>query len=152
MIRVEVDDLSRPDVLRLLAEHLSDMHATSPPDSVHALDPADLRAADVTVWTAWADRALLGITALRRRSPTAGEIKSMRTVATARGRGVGTTLLTHLIEEASRRGYEQLSLETGSQDFFAPARRLYTRHRFVPCAPFDHYHDDPNSVFLTRSL
>jgi putative acetyltransferase len=45
-----------------------------------------------------------------------------------------------------------VSLETGSQDFFAPARALYTRHGFAPCPPFADYTDDPNSVYFSLAL
>ena len=55
------------------------------------------------------------------------------------------------MNEAQRRGYDRLSLETGSQDFFVPARELYARHGFGACAPFGSYVDDPNSVFMTRT-
>jgi phosphinothricin acetyltransferase len=49
-------------------------------------------------------------------------------------------------------GLERLSLETGSQDFFHPARKLYRRHGFRDCPPFPPYRADPNSVFLTLDL
>lgn len=151
-MRIEIDDLTRPEVHALLADHLADMHATSPAESVHALDLTGLRRPDVTMWTLWDDGALLGCAALRELSPDAGEIKSMRTVAEARGRGLGRLLLEHVITEAQRRGYRRLSLETGSQDFFAPARRLYARHGFIECPPFGDYTLDPNSVYMTREV
>ncbi|MET4096616.1 GNAT superfamily N-acetyltransferase [Arthrobacter sp. UYCu712] len=76
----------------------------------------------------------------------------MRTAARARGRGVATLLLEHILEEARRCGFDQLFLETGSQEFFAPARRLYHRHGFIDCPPFAGYVLDPHSVFMTREL
>ncbi len=151
-MEIESDDLSRGAVHNLLAEHLADMQATSPPGSVHALDLTGLTDPAVTVWTLWNDEAVLGCAALKELSTVDGEIKSMRTATAARGRGVATRLLTHLIDEARRRGYERLSLETGSQDFFAPARRLYRRHGFVGCPPFGNYVSDPNSTYLTLTL
>ncbi|MPR00390.1 GNAT family N-acetyltransferase [Modestobacter sp. I12A-02628] len=151
-MRIEVDDLTRPAVVGLLAEHLADMHATSPACSVHALDLTGLRDPAVTVWTAWDGDTLLGCAALKRLSADHGEVKSMRTASAARGRGVGATLLAHLLAEARRRGWTRLSLETGSQDAFGPARRLYLRHGFEPCPPFADYTDDPNSTYLNRLL
>ena len=151
-MHIELDDLTRPQVHRLLADHLADMHATSPAESVHALDLSGLRRPDVTMWTLWDDDVLLGCAAVRELSPLAGEIKSMRTVAESRGRGLGRLLLEHVIAEAQRRGYRRLSLETGSQDFFAPARRLYARHGFTECPPFGDYRLDPNSVYMTREV
>ena len=152
LMDIEIDDLSRVAVHELLAEHLADMSATSPRESVHALDLTGLSDPAVTVWTLWSDGAVLGCAALKELSNVEGEIKSMRTSTAARGRGVATRLLTHLIDEARRRGYDRLSLETGSQDFFAPARRLYTRHGFVACPPFGDYLSDPNSTYLTLAL
>ncbi len=152
MMAIEIDDLSRHVVHELLAEHLADMYATSPPESVHALDLSGLLDPAVTFWTLWSDETLLGCAALKELSAVEGEIKSMRTALVARGRGVATRLLTHLIDQARRRGYERLSLETGSQDFFAPARRLYTRHGFVACPPFADYLSDPNSTYLALSV
>ena len=152
-VRIETDDLSRDAVRALLAEHLADMHATSPVDSVHALDVTGLTDSSVTMWTLWSDGdELLGCVALKERSSTGGEIKSMRTSSAARGRGVGTRLLQHVVDESRQRGYRQLELETGTQDFFAPARRLYARFGFVPCPPFGNYHEDPNSAFFVLAL
>lgn len=152
MPRIEADDLSRPAVQRLVTEHLADMYATSPVESVHALDQAGLRRSDISFWTVWDHHELLGCGALRQLSPTEGEIKAMRTRESARGRGVAAHLLTFLIDQARQRGYHRLSLETGSQPFFAPARQLYARHGFVACAPFAQYQPDSASVFMTLDL
>ncbi|GLY57483.1 hypothetical protein Ccel01_20850 [Cellulosimicrobium cellulans] len=152
-VRVVVEDPTTPDVLALLQEHLDDMHATSPPESVHALDVERLRAPDITFVTARsADGGLLGCGALKQHDATLGELKSMRTTAAARGRGVAATVLAHLLDVARDRGLDRVSLETGTEDYFAAARRLYARHGFVPCAPFADYTDDPNSTYLTLSL
>ncbi|WP_300011530.1 GNAT family N-acetyltransferase [Pseudonocardia sp.] len=152
-MHIEVDDLSREPVRALLAEHLADMRATSPPESVHALDLTGLTEPAVTVWTLWEGPAVLGCAALKELDDGgAGEVKSMRTAAAARGRGVGTRLLEHLVAQARRRGYGTLWLETGTQEFFAPARRLYTRYGFVPCPPFAGYRLDPNSAYYTCAL
>jgi putative acetyltransferase len=147
-----LDDLARPAVRALIDEHLGDMRATSPPESIHALDHDQLRAEHVTFWTAWDEDGLLGCGALKQLDAEHGEIKTMRTAPAARGRGVGAAVLGFLLAEARRRGYRRVSLETGSQDFFAPARRLYARHGFVVCEPFADYVADPNSVFMTLNL
>lgn len=151
-VRVEVDDLSRPAVHQLLAEHLADMHATSPAESVHALDASGLSDVAVTVWTLWSGEEILGCAALRELDAAHGEIKSMRTSVRARRTGVATALLTTVLAEARRRGYRRVSLETGTQPFFEAAHRLYERHGFLPCGPFAAYRDDPNSRYYTREL
>jgi len=157
MIRIERDSPGRAAVQKLLSEHLADMFATSPAESVHALDSAALSGPDITFWTACEDSEVLGCGALKLLEQGGagikhGEIKSMRTAAHARGRGIGALLLTHILAEARRASYHRLYLETGSQDFFAPARRLYLRHGFDFCPPFAGYWDDPNSSFMTLTL
>lgn len=149
---IREDDLQGPEVAALLAEHLREMAAFSPPESVHALDLQGLRSSDVTVWTAWDDGELLGCGALKALDPTHGEIKSMRTARNRQRQGVAAALLTHIIAEARHRGYRRLSLETGSMTDFAAARALYERFGFDYCGPFDGYREDPNSVFMTLDL
>jgi putative acetyltransferase len=151
-MRIEQDDVTRPEVLALLEEHLRNMHSLSPPESVHALDLDGLRRPDVTFWTVWSGRELLGCGALKELAVDHGEIKSMRTVEQHRRSGVGRAMLVHIVEEARRRGYQRLSLETGTQPGFEPARRLYRSHGFVDCTPFADYIEDPNSCFMTRQL
>ncbi|WP_308280041.1 GNAT family N-acetyltransferase, partial [Pseudonocardia oceani] len=141
---IVVDDLTGPGIVALLDEHLRDMRATSPPESVHALDLDGLRDPAVTVWTVVEDGAVIGCGALKVLEPGHAEIKSMRTAASHQGRGIGTAVLRHLLAQARARGLHRLSLETGTQEFFAPARALYARHGFVPCPPFAGYTDDPN--------
>lgn len=151
-MRVELDDLSRPEVHDLLREHLSNMHELSPRESVHALDLSGLQSPDVTFWTVWEGPALLGCGALRELDPAHGEVKSMRTPASLRRRGAGRAVLERIVEEARARGYARLSLETGSQPAFEPAQRLYESFGFSRCGPFGPYRPDPNSVFMTLAL
>ena len=151
---IAVEDPRAADVLELLAEHLRDMHATSPAESVHALDPDALAHPSITFWAArdGATGELLGVGALKQHPGGLGELKSMRTAAAARGRGVASAMLGVVVTEARRRGIRELKLETGAEDYFAPARALYAKHGFLPCAPFADYTDDPNSVFFALEL
>ncbi|QDY90998.1 GNAT family N-acetyltransferase [Arthrobacter sp. UKPF54-2] len=153
MILIARDSPALPDVRDLLEEHLADMFATSPAESVHALDHGALAGPDISFWTARDDGGeLLGCGALKELGREEAEIKSMRTAEHARGRGIAALVLGRILDEAHLRGYQRLFLETGSQEFFAPARRLYARHGFVPCPPFAGYQPDPNSVFMALSL
>lgn len=151
-VEIEIDDPTRADVTAFLTEHLTDMYATSPAESVHALDVEALTVPSITFWTAREDGLLLGCGALRELDPTHGEIKSMRTTAAARGRGVADAVLAEMTRTAIERGYRRLSLETGVEDYFAAARRLYARNGFVDCEPFGAYRPDRHSVFLTKEL
>jgi putative acetyltransferase len=149
---IKIDDLCGGAIARFLEEHLNDMRAVSPPESVHALDLERLREPAITFWTMWDEGQLVGCIALKELDATHGEIKSMRVSAHCRNQGLAKKLLHHLIDEAARRGYRRLSLETGSMPFFEPARRLYMNAGFESCAPFGDYIEDPNSVFLSRLI
>ena len=151
-MHIEVDDLSRTAVHELLNEHLRHMYELSPPEQVFALDLSQLRAPDITFWTAWDDGLLLGCGALKELSPEHGEVKSMRTPQRLRGRGAGRALLRHIIETARQRRYDLLSLETGTHPAFLPARRMYQSAGFQPCGPFADYKADPHSQFMRLRL
>lgn len=151
-MRIELDDLSRPEVQALLREHLANMYELSPPESVHALDVEKLRSPDITFWTVWDGSLLLGCGALKELSLTHGEVKSMRTPTALRGRGAGRAVLTHIMGEARARGYRRLSLETGSHEAFKPAQNLYRSFGFISCGPFGGYADDPHKVFFSLDL
>ena len=149
---IKIDDLRGPEIAALLQDHLADMRAWSPPCSVHALDLDKLRSPDITFWTVWDGNTLVGCGALKELGGAHGEIKSMRTAAAHRGRGVAAAVLAHIVQTAQQRGYTQLSLETGSQAQFAPARALYSGFGFTECGAFGDYQPDVYSTFMTRSL
>jgi len=150
------DDLTGSEISDLLRLHLDEMHRWSPPSSVHAMPIERLRQPDVTFWSVWAQPGggsrLAACGALKQLDSTHGEIKSMRAHPDFRGQGAGKAILRHLIAEAQRRGYRQLSLETGSPDEFVPAQRLYESHGFERCGPFGCYQFDPFSVYMTKVL
>jgi putative acetyltransferase len=147
-----IGDLDSPDVRTLLDFHVTQMHAISPPDACHVLPAVGLSAAGVTFWSAREDGELVGVGALKELAPDHGEVKSMRTVPDALGRGVGRAILRHIIAEARSRGYSRLSLETGNTEPFVPALRLYESEGFHPWGRFGEYHDIPFSSFLSRRL
>ncbi|ELB2102512.1 GNAT family N-acetyltransferase [Vibrio parahaemolyticus] len=151
-MRIEIDNLERPQVIALLEEHLQDMYATSPPESVHALDVSKLKLPSITFWTGWDGEQLLGCVAMSQLEDGHAELKSMRTTPSARKQGVASRLLNHVIEQAKHQGIQRLSLETGSMAFFEPAHRLYEKNGFAYSEPFGDYQPDPNSRFMTLSL
>lgn len=151
-VDIRVDDLRGPEIALLLEEHLRHMRQVSPPESVHALDLGALRKPEITFWTAWEGAELAGCGAIKELDPRHGEIKSMRIAAAYLRKGVAAAMMRHILQEAARRSYRRLSLETGSMAAFVPARSLYARFGFRECGPFADYVLDPYSVFMTRAL
>ncbi len=149
---IREDDLRGPEIAELLTHHLEIMRGDTPPQSAHALDLEDLRAPEITFWTVWDGCLLVGCGALKELDPLHAEIKSMHTAHAHRGKGVAAFLLKYILEEARKRSYQCLSLETGSMDAFAPARALYSRYGFETCRPFADYLEDPLSVYMSRQL
>jgi putative acetyltransferase len=136
-------------VRALIEHHLGESRVSA---CNHALKVEELKAPSIQFWAAWDGERLLGIGALQRLSHDHGEIKSMHTASDTRRRGIANAMLLHIIDAACAAGMRRLSLETGSWDYFAPARALYEKHGFVVCGPFGAYPLDPSSVFMTRAL
>jgi putative acetyltransferase len=151
-VQITRADFDDPRLAAFLQAHLDDMEPTAPPESRHALDLSALQAEGVRLWAGVADDRILGTVALAAVDEGHEELKSMRTEPLARGTGVATRLLTHALDDARARGVSRVSLETGSMEFFEPARRFYARAGFVPCPPFGSYVEDPLSTFMTLAL
>ena len=152
MMRIVQGDFSDSRVVDLLHIHLTSARAETAPGSAHALDLAGLQSPDIGFWTIWEDQTLLGFGALKRFSADHGEVKSMHTAQAVRGRGAGGAMLRHIIATARASGMSRLSLETGTWEYFWPARALYRSHGFVECPPFADYVLDPNSIFMSLDL
>lgn len=152
MIRIRPESPLSPDLGDLMARHAEAMHADTPPESIHMLDASELAVPGITFHVMREDGRPIGMGAVKRISADEGEIKSMHVLAELRGRGLARQMLDHLIAEAQATGITRLSLETGSQDSFLAARRLYETAGFVPCPPFADYREDPMSVYLTLRL
>ena len=152
--RADFDD---PRLAAFLQAHLDDIAPTAPPESRHALDLAGLRQPRVRMWVGVGQdegdgEQVVATVALAAMTHDHEELKSMRTDPRVRGRGIARAMLDHALADARSRGVGRISLETGSMEFFAPARRCYARAGFVPCEPFGDYRADPHSTFMTLAL
>lgn len=152
MIKIKRDHLTNNEVIELVSSHLQGMNLHSPSESIHALNIESLKQRDITFWSVWEDSQLAGCGAIRELDEHHGEIKSMRTVTAHLRKGIAKELLQYIINEAKKRGYRRLSLETGSAPAFEPARELYASFGFYECEPFSTYKEDPYSVFMTKKL
>jgi putative acetyltransferase len=141
-----------PDLGLLMQRHTADMHADTPPESIHMMDASQLATPGIWFFVMREEGHPVGMGAFKRLDETHAEIKSMHILAEVRGRGLSRRMLEHLVDAARAEGFTRLSLETGVQPTFVAARALYANAGFTDCPPFEGYTDDPNSVFMTRSL
>ena len=149
---VRAGDFSNKMVLALLQEHLSGMHASSPPGAVYALEPSRLQSQGVSFYSVWTGEELTAIGALKEIDASTGEVKSMRTANAHLRGGAAAFLLEHLIAEARARGYLRLSLETGSGPAFDPALALYRKFGFEKGEQFGDYETSAFNQFLHLQL
>lgn len=141
-----------PDLALLFERHTADMHADTPPESIHMMDKAALAAPGIRFFVLRQGGSAVAMGAIKRIDATHAEIKSMHVLAEARGQGLSKAMLEHLIAAARQDGFRRLSLETGVQPTFVAARALYASAGFDDCPPFEGYAEDPNSVFMTKVL
>ena len=152
MITIAQESPLAPDLDLLMARHTAEMHADTPPESIHMMDAGQLATPGMAFYVLREDGRPLAMGAFKRVATAHAELKSMHVLAEARGRGLSRRMLDHLTAEAAAAGITRLSLETGVQPTFVAARGLYDRAGFTECPPFEGYTPDPNSVFLTKQL
>jgi putative acetyltransferase len=151
-VKIVIDDLSGPAIARFLDEHVQEMRSITPLESKFALDLDGLRRPEITFWSVMDGDAVVGCGALKRLDASHAELKSMRTASARKRSGIATLLLEHIIAEARSKGFTRLSLETGTADFFRPARTLYEKFGFEYCPPFADYQPSPHNTFMTRAI
>ncbi len=151
-IDIKIDNLKDGLVIELLQEHHQEMFAYSPAESIHALDISSLNEPSLTIWSARVGGSLAGCGGLKELNAGQAEIKSMRTAKAFLQKGVGSQVLQVILAEAAKRGYKQVSLETGTHEAFLPVQMLYKRFGFRECGPFGVYTLDPYSTFMTLDI
>ena len=145
-------NFDNPKVNELLKKHFIELRSVSPADSTHVLDIAGLKDQSIKFWSLWENNELIGCGALKFLEKNHGEFKSIRVTDKFRKTGIGEKIIDHLIEEAKKLEISKLSIETGSGEFFLPARKLFSKFGFKACPPFAHYKEDPNSCYYTLNL
>ena len=145
-------NFEHPKVNDLLIKHFKELKSVSPEGSAHVLDISGLKDPSIKFWSIWEENTLIGCGALKFLDENHGEFKSIRVVDDYRKKGYGFKIINHLIEEAKKLDVKKLSLETGSGDFFLPARKLFQKVGFEKCPPFAHYKEDTNSCYMSLDL
>jgi len=152
MIKSIEGNFDHPEVNELLSKHFIELRKASPEGSAHVLDIPGLKVPSIKFWSLWEDDKLMGCGALKFINKEHGEFKSIRVHDVYRGKGNGIKVIKHLIQEAKKLNIKRISIETGAGKFFEPARNLFQKCNFKPCAPFAHYKKDANSLYLTKLI
>ena len=140
------------EVLELLNKHFIELRSVSPEGSAHVLDIEGLKDQNIKFWSLWEGNLLMGCGALKFLNKEHGEFKSIRVEDKFRKKDNGIKILKHLIFKAKKLNVKRISIETGTGDFFTPARKLFNKCGFKLCKPFDHYKEDPNSCYMSMLI
>lgn len=151
-IEIALEDPQRVDVKELLKTHLDFCHEVTPAQHSFALDLDKFQEPGISLFGARENGALLGIGALKDLGHGEAELKSMHTVKTARGRGVGGEMVRHLLAHAKANGFHRVNLETGSHPPYEAARKLYAKLGFNPSEPFGDYIPSDFNTFMAIDI
>ena len=152
MLKSIEGNFENTEVNDLLIKHFIELRAASPEGSAHVLDIPGLKIPSIKFWSLWEDDKLIGCGALKFLDKEHGEFKSIRVSNEFRKKGYGEKILKHLLIKAKNLNLKKLSLETGSGDFFKPARELFKKIGFKKCPHFAHYKEDPNSCYMNLDI
>ena len=140
------------ELAHLLQAHWLFCTSTTPIEHVYALDASRLFTPDITVFGARVQGELLGVGALRKLDQEHAELKSMHTLAKSRGLGIGKAMVTHIEQFAKEQGVKRISLETGTNEAFKPARELYKSLGYVDCDAFGDYVLSEDNMCMTKLI
>lgn len=149
---ISVEDSLSDELSQLLEAHWRFCTSSTPIEHVYALDASKLFAPGITVFGARLNGELVGVGALRRLDSEHAELKSMHTLASARGHGVGRAMVAHIEAFARSEGIKQISLETGTSDAFLPARELYMSLGYKGCEAFGEYVLTEDNTCMTKMV
>jgi putative acetyltransferase len=99
---------------------------------------------------AYLDQQPVACGALREIDLVCAEVGRMYVLRDHRRHRIGYAVLSHLVAEARRLGYQRLRLETGHKQ--APAMALYEAFGFRRVSPFGKYENDPTSVCFELTI
>ena len=145
-------NFNNSEVNELLLYHFKELRSVSPEGSTHVLDIPGLKDPSIKFWSIWEDSKLVGCGAIKLFDQKHGEFKSIRVTNEFRKKGYGEKILKHLLIKAKSLNLRKLSIETGSGEFFKPARELFQKIGFKKCPPFAHYKEDPNSCYMNLDI
>ena len=145
-------NFDNPEVNEMLIKHFIELSSVSPVCKGHVLDIPGLKDPNIKFWSFWKNDQLMGCGALKFLDTEHGEFKSIRLADKFRKQDNGIKIIKHLIDRAKKLNIKKISLETGSGNFFIPARKLFIKCGFKVCKPFAHYKEDNEACYMSMLI
>ena len=149
---ITIEESLTDELAQILQAHWLFCTSFTPIEHVHALDASKLFSPDITVFGARIDGELVGVGAIRKLDAHHAELKSMHTLVEFRGSGVGKAMVAHIEDFARSSGIERMSLETGTNEAFRPARELYKSLGYQSCDAFGDYVLSEDNMCMTKLI
>ena len=151
-IAITVEESLTDELAQVLQTHWLFCTSSTPIEHVYALDASKLFNPDITVFGARIAGELVGVGAMRKLDQHHAELKSMHTLAKSRGLGVGKAMVAHIEDYATSIGVKRISLETGTNEAFRPARELYKYLGYNSCDVFGDYVLSEDNMCMTKLI
>jgi putative acetyltransferase len=148
-VLITIADPAEPSVRVLIGELDAYMIPLYPAESNHLLDIETLRQPRMRFFSAQAGSAVLGCGGCWLHEDYA-EIKRVYVSPKARGLGLAKKLMDRIEAEVRATGMTIARLETGIHQ--PEAIGLYRKLGYVQRGAFGDYAEDPNSVFMEKTL
>jgi len=149
---ITIEESLTDELAQILQAHWLFCTSSTPIEHVYALDASKLFSPDITVFGARIDGELVGVGAIRKLDAHHAELKSMHTLAEFRGSGVGKAMVAHIEQFAQSSGIKRMSLETGTNEAFKPARELYNTLGYNSSDAFGDYVLSEDNMCMTKLI
>ena len=149
---ITIEESLTDELAQILQAHWLFCTSSTPIEHVYALDASKLFSPDITVFGARIDGELVGVGAMRKLDLLHAELKSMHTLAEFRGSGIGKAMVAQIEDFARSSGIERMSLETGTNEAFKPARELYKSLGYNSCDAFGDYVLSEDNMCMTKLI
>jgi putative acetyltransferase len=151
-IAITVEESLTDELAQVLQAHWLFCTSSTPIEHVYALDASKLFNPDITVFGARIAGELVGVGAMRKLDEQHVELKSMHTLAKSRGQGIGKAMVAHIEDFAKSSSINRISLETGTNEAFRPARELYKSLGYSSCDAFGDYALSEDNMCMTKLI
>lgn len=149
-VLVSLESPDQPEAVALIEELDAYQAPLYPAESNHGVDITALSSKNVLFAVGRSNNGEAVACGALLLCPEYGELKRMFTKPAFRGKGFASSLLAVLESEARTQKCSHVMLETGYLQ--SDAISFYERSGYQRRSPFGRYEDDPNSVFLEKSL